>query len=490
MPDPNGTNAENARNARNANDGTNGSSNPKNPFEGHEFKPDGSRFMELPARVFQRLPASLSKITAALSSGHERDLFLTGAMPVLASMMPQTRLKYGGHWQSLNTYVAVVAPASAGKRALRLAETLGTTLDERLSLESEAAYREWQQGQDPDAKSGDPRPPWLRIFAAADTSAAKINESLKDTPWQCVFETEAKTLGRALNQEWGSFRHVLLKGFHNEPISVDRKYAPPLRVYHPHPSLCLSGTPGSFEGVITDTEDGLFSRMCFYFFETPPVFIPQFQTDFEKSRDEAIQHVAQTVPSMFHILRDRAEPLYINIEDAERNIINEAGKKAMRHVVASGADLNLTANVKRAALVAFRFAAVMTVFDRHMNGTNLGSPKSLVVRPEYVKTGVQMAFTYLEHAVRLADAMKQGLERFAGDRDRFFAALPTGEIRSKRAVRIAIQDLHIPERSARRYLRQYVEAGRLEDRGYGKYFKHEPKDLSGVSFRRFVEEIK
>jgi hypothetical protein len=145
--------------------------------------------------------------------------------------------------------------------------------------------------------------------------------------------------------------------------------------------------------------------------------------------------------------------------------------------------------VKRAALVAFRFAGVFTTFDRYMQGTNLGSPKSLTVNAEHVKAGVQMAFTYLEHAVRLADAMKQGLEKFAGDRDRFFAALPTGEVSSKRAVQIAIQDLRIPERSARRYLRRFVEAGRMEDRGYGKYFKPEPSTLSGVSFRRFVEEL-
>ena len=458
------------------------------------------QFLPLRDSIFGHIPLHLQKVTQNLEEKHERDLFITGCLPVLAGCMPNVLLRYGSQWQCLNLYACVVGPASAGKGKLRLAYKLAEPLNERLYYDSKKAAQDYvkniAQAEDAEEKASveAEKPPFRRFFIAGDTSAAKIKESMADTPHGVIFETEAKSLSSALNNEWGQFRDVLLKGFHNEPISVDRKFQLPLIIPRPALSLCLSGTPGSFEGILTDTEDGLFSRILFYYFETAPEFSNQFESakDYHVAND--INELAERLTALYKILVDRVEPLYINIDAAEQDYIVAAGKQAME-VVKAGGDLNLQANVRRAALVAFRIGAIFTVLDHFLNGNELSEVKALTIRPEFNKAAVGLAYSYVEHAFRLSQAMREGHSLISTTKMRVFNALPIGEFTLEQAYEeldraglMGKRKEAVSDRTVRRYLAEYCEKGQLEDRGYGKYFRN-AQDNAYVSMRSLLDNL-
>lgn len=438
-------------------------------------------FSALPDRVYENIPSDLLDVVSLLGEAVERDLFITGALPVLAGMMPNVLFKYGKQWQCLNLYITVIAPSGAGKGAIRIAKRLGDVLNNRLYEESLQRHREYEQERVKalleDGEEGVEaieKPKFKRFFIAEDTSASQIKHTLWDIPHGVMFATEAKSLAQALVSDWGNFRDVLLKGYHNEPIQVERRNQVPILIRRPALSMCITGTPGSFEGILTDTEDGLFSRMMFYYFDDPDLeFKDMFETEIEKTMDAKIDALSMELPALYEIMQLREEPLYLTMYPEDQARIISAGRRAMDIVLSSG-DVNLNASVKRAALNAFRIAGILTVADRFFNGDDLSEAHSIHCNPRYVLTGLTLAFSYLEHSVRLSEAMHEGIEGIATARMRFFRMIPNGDVTSEQIEEI-YKKLKITRATAFRYLDWYIEKKQLERRMKGLYFKPDNK---------------
>ena len=122
----------------------------------------------IPAAVYDLLPQTLRRICTLLRPDHERDVFLTGALPTLAACLPEVLLRCGRHWQGLNLYTCAVAPAGAGKSTLTLARCLGERVDDRLFSASMAALETWEN--DAGEERG-PRPLLRRLLLAGNYAA-------------------------------------------------------------------------------------------------------------------------------------------------------------------------------------------------------------------------------------------------------------------------------------------------------------------------------
>src|SRR5690606_21760497 len=90
-----------------------------------------------PTTVYATLPAPLRLAAGHFAAGAERDVFLTGALTVLSGMMPKVQAynidgAYAPHLLSI-----VVAPASAGKGALRYARGFGYSTQKFIEAEYE-----------------------------------------------------------------------------------------------------------------------------------------------------------------------------------------------------------------------------------------------------------------------------------------------------------------------------------------------------------------
>lgn len=439
-----------------------------------------------PPSVYDRLPETLRAVARALDTDRERAVFLAGALPVLAGACPNVLLRYGRQWQALNLYFLAVAPAGSGKGSLRHARRMGERIHTRLVEESKRALQDWKERRDSEEAEAGPRPPMRTLYAAGDNSAAGLKEELAANRHGVIFETEIKTVVTALAQEWGQYRDVLLKGAHNETLTWKRKDKEPIHVGRPAPAVALSGTPRSFAEIITDPEDGLFSRCLFLTFDGGTDFRDMFFDDSDTALDAALSTASERLDDLRRALERRDEPLYIKIGAAERERIVGAGRYATAQVKRSKVGNHFLSNVRRAALAAFRVAGLLRVLRLHENGKSLTSAHTVEVSEGDVEAGLTVALTCLEHAAFLSGTLRNEhrLKGLKGEKRAYFEALPAGTFDTATAKTIAGRFSFSP-RTAERYLKAYAERGLLSDARHGQWRK--PKSAP-VSFLSFLSE--
>ena len=443
---------------------------------GHGFDPT-----RIPAEAYEHLPDTLAEVASCLEVGHERDTFLTGVLPVCAGAMPNVRIRYGGQWLSLNLYTAVVAKSGAGKGKFRHAKDCGKKLNQRIFEEREQRRQRWEERNENDEEGIGSKPPQKTFYLPADNSASKLKHMLQANPHSVMFETEFKTMSTVLSQDWGQFRDVMLKAFHNESVTVARRKDDILQIEHPAMSAAISGTPQTFREVIGDTEDGLFSRFCFYKFEDEIEWEPQFSDDTDWELEEATDEAANRLDNIHRTLTQRDEPLYVTFSDEVREKHTEACRTALEALKSQNVPKYLYPNVKRAGLNALRFASIFALLRLDERATDLGEPKSVAISMADLRGGLYLAFSYLSHALRVAEDMettdgKKGLHD--GHRE-YLEALPEGAFDTGDANRIAEQ-LGIGERKARRWRKKFVEKGLLVDAGYGSWRRPSSDSVAGV----------
>lgn len=443
---------------------------------GHTFDPS-----HLPSEVYEHLPGTLRTIADCLEVGHERDTFLTGVLPVCAAAMPNVLLRYGGEWLSLNVYTGVIAPAGAGKGKFRVAKRCGSELDERLYEESQQDIQRWKERKEAENEEAGPRPQERTLFLPGDTSASEMKHMLQANPCSVMFETEFKTVGNALSQDWGQFRDVMLKAFHNESVTVARRKDDILRIGHPALSAALSGTPSTFREVIEDVEDGLFSRFCFYTFEGETEWKPQFSDEKDWELEESTDEVATRLDNINHTLTQREEPLYITFPRSVREKHTQACSTVLEALKSQNVPKCLHPNVKRAGLNALRFAGIFALLRLDERAVDLSGPKSVAISEADLRGGLYLAFAYLSHALQVAEKMEatDGKKGLHDGHEEYLDALPEGAFDTTDANRVA-DELGIGERKAYRWRNKFVEKGLLVDEGYGSWRRPSSESVSGV----------
>lgn len=456
----------------------------------------------IPSSVYQALPDTIGDVARELDEGHDRDVFLTGLLPVLAGALPNAQFWYGGQWLSLNLYTAVVAPAGTGKGKMKHARSIGNPLNKHLHEQSRRRHAEWTRRKSEDStEEPGPEPPFRRFFLAADSSAASMKENLEDCPHGVVFETEFKTLSTALGREWGQFRDVMLKGFQNEAVEVDRKSEEPLLINHPAPSMAVSGTPGTFSEVIGTIEDGLFSRFAFYRFSAEREWKSQFGDTGAAALEDAKGRAADCLKGMYRAQETREEPVSVRFSSKIKRLVNNTFGFILSRWKAKGVNRTLYASLKRAAVRALRIAAIIHLVRRHEGQNQAENIESVGISGHSVDVehkdskvevgmqdavvGVQIALTFLTNTLRIAEEdMEESVfgppSPARSDLNRrqrsYLDALPDGEFKTGEAKDIA-KELDIPWSTAKNWLaRPFKENGLLEDVDHGVWRK--PPDAS------------
>lgn len=448
---------------------------------------DDTSFKPLPDRVYELLPERLKRLCSHFDLENERDLFMLSCLPVLSGMMPRTMIKYGREWQGLNLYFCGIAGAAGGKGAAKCAYRLGRTVDDALNIASQEKFDEWQA--DPDG----PPPPFVQFYFSGDTSAAAIKKALAANRWGVIFETEVKTLANALNSDWGAWRNILLGNFHGETVSSMRADKAPIRIISPAMSLALTGTPGSFEEILRDTEDGAFSRFFYYYFDVSGEIRNQFGDDDDSTElDHELDAMAALLPGLYTSLAARTVPLFCKAAKPDQKRITDAMRFAMSALEKSRLDPNLQANIKRGGIIAFRIACLLTIFQRFFDeidgktAVQLGDEnlKSIECEPRFVEIGILITFSLLEHAMRLSELLKIGTEKLQEHKANWLGKLPNQGTFTKQDALAAGWKLkpRVPERTVNDWLRKCLAKEILFRVSHGVYRKNHDADGFVPSF--------
>lgn len=411
----------------------------------------------IPADVYRNLPPILKEATNQFAAGTEKDIFLTGALPVIAGVLAGVQGDHGDGPVGLNLYTVILGAAGTGKGVLRFARRLGEVIDERMISE-----------QDEDRERTFFLPANASVRALVDALAANDGHGV-------IHEAELQTLVNSLKQGWGNFKDLLLKSFHQEAVTLTRK-AHTIRILDPTVSMVLSGTPESVRKLVQSQTDGLFSRVAFYSYDSTDPWRTQRPNTKTTKRETVISEAARRLDELHQVLDGRSKPLVVRLDDRHWDLIDGTFEIELDRLRDQGAHPALEATVKRAGVIGFRIACSLTVIRAFDQNARLGNVRDIIATDVDVLVGVCLAQVYLRHAVTLSDTMPEVEDAKAarGNRELIYSLLPDVPFTTGEAIALC-RHLGISERTVKKSLARLTDEGRLKRLRHGQYMKIEAK---------------
>lgn len=375
----------------------------------------------IPESVYTALPLLLQQAVAPFTEKRERDVMLTGTLAVLSGCFPALCGTYDGTRYGANIFAFIVAPPASGKSALRWARSLAAPAHAERVAKSKRARDEYDvaladyatdkriAAKDAQIAPVPVEPAFRLLFIPGNNSAANILKMLHENQGQAIIcETEADTLSASLRQDWGNFSDLLRKAFHHEPASSSRKTNREyLEVERPCLSIALSGTAGQVVGLIPDGENGLFSRILFYCYDTPTHWrdvgpeggrgqLDDYFTNLGRQVHDLMSHLPSPSPEDDSTLR-------IDLTASQWNSLNATGRRWLTEEKALAESNGAAGVVFRLGLSMFRVTMLLTLLRAVERGkVPVGR---LLATDDDLNTALALGDVYLAHSLALLARM-------------------------------------------------------------------------------------
>lgn len=427
-------------------------------LQDHPFEDFLKQTPLVPDELYSFMPDIIRSGAEAFTQLRERDVFLTGALPILSGCLPGVKGVYDGQEVYPNLYSFAIAPAASGKGAMKFAKMLADTYHQSVVQSSKDAETQFKtemsehkarekakNKKDTSVEEPPEQPAFKVIFIPANTSYAKILSHLEQNEgFGIICETEADTMGNVFKQDWGGYSDMLRKAFHHERISSSRKANNEfIEVNDPRLSVTLTGTPGQVIGLIASSEDGLFSRFLFYAFK-----VEQNWKDVSPyaQRLNLTEHFKQLSQQVFQLVQFlQREETNIELTREQWQQLNETCESWLHDVTMFTAE-EAASIVKRLGLIIYRIAMLFTALRKFENAevANL-----MVCTDEDFSTALRLAEIYLQHSILMFNNLPKQTEethfRGSDNKRKFLAALPQ-EFSRQQAVTLGSQ-FHMSPRS-------------------------------------------
>lgn len=315
--------------------------------------------------IYDQLPRELKKMVDVLTDPNEKAVFLMGALGTLSGMLPNIKGLYDGQFVYPNLYVFIVGPYGSGKGALSFARCLGHAVH-RHKLAATLKAKE-------SLIDGDPEPPQQLHFIPANNSKTGFFELLNDNHGAgTLFETEGDTLADAIRQDFGNFSDGLRKGFHHEPVSYYRRANREfVEIDNPRLSVVLSATFDQMQTLIPTSENGLFSRFCFYNLQGDGKFKDVFSAG-KNSYQDRFKTFGLEMGVFYELLREQDNTVIFTFtENQKAQFILKF--QALKDQIRNDITTDLDGLVNRLGLQFFRISMILAVF-RDLDSDGLNNP--------------------------------------------------------------------------------------------------------------------
>ena len=403
--------------------------------------------------------------------------------------MPKVQGVYDGKNLGANLFIFISAPASSGKGTLywirkickEVYRTLKFRYEEALrSYEIQLAEYEEAKKENPDIiKPQKPQKPKF-IIPGNISSAAMIACIHANKYFGLIFETEADTLANTLsNNDWGNFTDILRKSFHHEPVSYMRKKDnEDIEIEKPFLSLLLSGTPSQITKLVSNVENGFFSRILFYDFPVKNIWKNVFEKkndDFESYFDVYGQNLERFLgPFFYDKSSDDSDIVSFRLTASQEELFNkwfEEKQAQLTHIYGD----EIISSIRRLAVCFFRFAMILSVVrlidNSHEDLISYSNCKVIECEDIDYKNAEHIINTLLFHTIKIFNQVK-GLKRnkfSKTKRNLFIDKLPSEFNRSK-AMQIA-SFIGIKEKTAENYVSQFIAQGLIQRVEHNQYKK-------------------
>ena len=428
-------------------------------------------------RVRGSLPGLLEKVVAKSDSAEDGDILLLGSIAVISACLPKVMGVYNRRPVWANLFLFVTARASSGKGRLALCRYLIEPIHDELRQLNEAEMMDYKQKMQQyncaknKADLEKPEEPPLRmLFIPANSSATAVYQVLNDNDGQGImFETEGDTLANTFSSDYGNYSDGFRKAFHHESISyVRRKDREYVNLRRPRLSTLLTGTPKQVLSLITDAENGLFSRFIFYYMDTKLEWQDVFCEEVDGTLDEYFQALGEEFRDFYTLMKDSGEVRF-RMGPGQGDVFNAWFRGIQLEMTEKYGD-EMIASVRRLGLITFRIAMILTslrvmddgAFDREMICSDVD-----------FGTAMTIAEVLIVHTAKVFRGMPKAAESGGNQKtvrkQLFFDKLPD-EFDRKQFVEVA-GGLGIPLSTAERSVKKWCDDGLVERVDQGKYRK-------------------
>ena len=455
------------------------------PNEGNEGDGGSEGEEEAPLPTFARqirdlLPEFFQKIVDQSVSEEDADILLLGALTVVSAVLPNVSGVYNRRPVWSNLFLFVTARASSGKGRLILCRFLIDPIHDRLREINEAEeieYEQKKQQYEANKKKMNmdkPQEPPLRmLFIPANSSATAVYQVLGDNDGQGImFETEGDTLANTFASDYGNYSDGFRKAFHHENISyVRRKDREYVNLKNPRLSCLLTGTPKQVQNLITDAENGLFSRFMFYYLTTSLEWQNVFANPNGDTADNYFKGLGNQYNDFYKVLKEVGE-ITFHFTPAQEDAFNAYFSVIHREYPQLLGD-EIIASVRRLGLITFRIAMILSAV-RMMDDSAYGT--DLECLDDDFKAAMAISQALLQHTARVFKELpRAATQRPAGSgqktvrRQLFLDALPD-EFDRQTFIEVSSR-LAMPLSTAERNIKKWTEEGLLERMDLGRYKK-------------------
>ncbi|MEZ5013664.1 MAG: DUF3987 domain-containing protein [Chitinophagales bacterium] len=431
---------------------------------------------------YEKMPKFIQDICLVHTDERSRDVALFSALPLLSGCLPNIEGTYAQRNYTPHLYSFIIAPPASGKGNAGLIRLIGEQIEATIMADYKAAYKKFKDDlreykrnkENPDIP--EPEKPKRRclVLPGNASSSALLDKLEQNGGKGIIFESEADSAGNAFKNDWGNYSDMLRKAFHHETISCLRKSEPQfIEISHPAIAMCLTSTISQVGSIIKSAEDGLFSRIMFYVFASPPQWI-----DVSPQEDSINlnQHYSQLGRKMKDIYDHYITHLVtFELTPGQWKDLNVFCEKALKEITAL-IDDNAASIVKRLGLIWFRMATIFTAI-RAFEGGQVS--KVLTCSDSDFYACRDLFEVLLDHAKRVyVNLPKQSLQLDPA-KQRLYDLLPEGWFSSKEAE-LKGKSMGLADRTVRDYILEFRKKDLLKRGKLGQYQKPPMPGLPGL----------
>ena len=328
-----------------------------------------------------------------------------------------------------------------------------------------------------------PEAPTLRSpFIPANSSASAVYRALAaNGGWGEIFDTEADTLTNMLSKkEYGDFSDLLRKAHHHEECSMSRVGERLfIEITEPRLSVLLTCTESQLPPLLAHANfvNGLASRFLFYALQNNSVeFLDVFEGS-DRPIEDTYKELGEQLFVLYQALQERiAQPIQFMLSKAQQAAFLRTFEDMLKeHHELFGAEI--AGFIYRLALESYRITMLLTALRRLSERLETGEclfeeiEQALCCDDRDFHIALTIIGCLVKHTVRVYEVFskthknpfKEADKKNAEQVQKLYTALPNGcEFTTAETVEIA-QRLQIPERTAKRYLKQLVKDYKVLD---------------------------
>ena len=317
-------------------------------------------------------PKPLDEILTFAETKHQRDALFLGMVDAIGSTLsPYVRTMYSQLWMYPNLQVFVVAPPASGKGVVSWCRNFVEPQHERLR----SAYRKEMKAYEKEKRIQEqmgrakaqveaPQLPVNKMFLiSGDNSSTGIAQNVIDSDGRgIIIETEADTLSAALGADYGRWSHMLRNFFDHSRISynrrLDREY---MEISRTMVSVLLAGTPAQVAPLIPSSENGLFSRVLFYYMPAVREWRTQFGASSIDITSAMVSRGRQWMETCDEISKLGGISFVLSKE--QQSLFDDCFRKLFARCMKSN-ELCMSASLVRLAVNIIRIMSVIAVLRR------------------------------------------------------------------------------------------------------------------------------